>query len=145
MYLPPLRDRGEDIRLLAQHFLSRFSKEFKKPIKEISEAVYEKLASYSWPGNVRELRNVIERAVLLSKDESLTPRDIVLGRPGQDLGDGPYAGFILPPNGIDLRELEDDLIRQALARAGNNQSKAAKLLSLKRDAFRYRLDKLGLL
>ncbi len=139
--LPPLRERGDDIKLLAQHFVARFAGEFRKPITRIDEAACRKLNEYHWPGNVRELRNVIERAVLLSKGETIGPDDLVLGRtaakaPGM---------FALPSDGVDIHELENDLVRQALARASNNQTQAAKLLRLSRDAFRYRLEKLGLL
>ncbi len=142
--LPPLRERGDDVKLLAQHYVTRFAHEFRKPITQVDERVYGMLAGYHWPGNVRELRNVIERAVLLSSGDTLGPRDIVLGRPGETTV-GSVDGFVLPRDGIDLRELEDNLVRQALAKANNNQTQAAKMLSLTRDAFRYRMEKLGLL
>jgi len=102
----------------------------------------QKLRSYGWPGNVRELRNVIERAVLLSKGTQLTRDDIVVGRPLRQPID--VTAVLLPQEGMDLHSLEDNLVRQALARAGNNQTKAARLLGLSRDSFRYRLEKLGL-
>ncbi len=140
--LPPLRERGDDVKLLAQHFTTRFAADFRKPITKIAEAAFAKLLAYPWPGNVRELRNVIERAVLLSKGDTIGPDDLVLGRVASTEGNSHYS---LPNEGIDLHELENDLIRQALARASNNQTQAAKLLCLSRDAFRYRLEKLGLL
>jgi two-component system response regulator AtoC len=146
--LPPLRARGDDMRLLAQHFVARFTREFKKPVTRISEAVYEKMYNYSWPGNVRELRNVIERAMLLCKGDELTPDDIVLGRAEQQPWVWDLEHFALPPNGFDfdkLRALERQLLCQALARTNNNQSRAAKLLNLSRDRLRYRLQKHGLL
>ena len=143
VFLPPLRERGEDIRQLSDHFVMRFSTEFKKPITRIEDAAYKKLFGYPWPGNVRELRNVLERAVLLSRNDSIGEEDIVLGRP--DRQEQLHGGFVLPADGIDFHELENSLIRQALARTNNNQTQAAKLLSLTRDAFRYRLEKLGLL
>ncbi len=145
IYLPPLRDRGKDLRLLAQHFVAGFSQEFRKPIHEVADAAYDKLYSYAWPGNVRELRNVVERAVLLCGSEVLTADDIVLGHIDPSASGAGAGGIVLPPGGLDLRELENNLIRQALARTNNNQTQAAKLLSLSRDAFRYRLEKLGLL
>ena len=138
--LPPLRDRGNDIAILAQHFTARFAKDFRKPITHIDEAAYHKLGGYRWPGNVRELRNVIERAVLLSQGETIGPEDLVLGHGGQS-----NNHFVLPPGGVDLHGVEDDLVRQAFARAGNNQTRAAKLLNLTRDSLRYRLEKLGLI
>jgi len=140
--LPPLRDRGEDIVLLARHFASTFAREFRKPISSLDEQALDKLRGYPWPGNVRELRNVMERAVLLSTGQTLRSDDLVIGRPNRRAGQGE---FTLPTGGLNLRDLEDDLVRQALARADNNQTRAARLLGLSRDALRYRLDKLGLL
>jgi DNA-binding NtrC family response regulator len=93
---------------------------------------------------VRELRNVLERAVLLCKGDFIGADDIVLGRSDSAvvIASGRIA---LPPDGIDLQKVENALIQQALARVNNNQTKAAKLLGLSRDALRYRLEKLGLL
>jgi two-component system, NtrC family, response regulator AtoC len=145
VYLPPLRERGDDVRLLSQHFVSTFAQEFRKPINRIDESAYKKLMSYAWPGNVRELRNVLERAVLLSRSDALTGDDIVLGRGEPSQRANEKSSITLPPEGIDLREIEEKLIRQALERTKNNQTQAAKLLHLSRDAFRYRLEKLGLL
>jgi DNA-binding NtrC family response regulator len=144
LYVPALRERTGDIRLLIQHFVTRFSKEFKKAITGIDDAAYAKAEAYSWPGNVRELRNVMERAVLLCKGTVLHDADLVLGRP-LPTADLELNKFVLPANGIDLHQLENNLIRQAMARTHNNQSAAAKLLKLKRDAFRNRLIRQGLL
>lgn len=141
--LPPLRERGDDLKLLAQHFVARFAKEFGKPISCIEQSAYKLMQSHSWPGNVREMRNVAERAVLLCKGDKITAEDIVIGRGGAGAADD--QGFVLPAGGINFQELENDLIRQALARTNNNQTQAAKLLKLRRDAFRYRIEKLGLL
>lgn len=148
IHLPPLRARGDDVRLLAQHFVDRFSKEFKKPVARLSDAVYQKLRGYSWPGNVRELRNVIERAVLLCKGDTLTPDDIVLGRSENQPWEWDIDHLALPPEGFDfdkLRRLECHLLQQALERTSNNQTQAARLLNLSRDRLRYRLQKHGLL
>ncbi len=146
IFMPPLRERGDDVCLLAQHFTSQYAREFKKPITTIDTAAYEKLRRYTWPGNVRELRNVIERAVLLTKDDQIGEEDIVLGRADQTrVGEEDLAGLNLPPGGLDFHQLENKLLRQALALAGGNQTKAARLLNLSRDTFRYRLEKHGLL
>ncbi|MCH7704444.1 MAG: sigma-54-dependent Fis family transcriptional regulator [Planctomycetes bacterium] len=145
VYLPPLRERGEDVRLLANHFVSRFVTEFKKLVTDIEPDALQKLYAYRWPGNVRELRNVIERAVLLCKGERIAEEDIVLGRPRRSSGGDGRSAMVLPPNGVNLHELENDLIRQAMKHCGGNQTQAAKMLGLSRDAFRYRLEKLGLL
>ncbi len=140
--VPPLQERGNDVILLAEHFVTRFAQDFRKPITSIDDSCIEKLKSYRWPGNVRELRNVIERAVLLSQGEVLSSDDLVVGKTNRHNDAGQVS---LPPGGIDLHELEDELVKQALARTGNNQTQAAKLLGLGRDALRYRLDKLGML
>jgi DNA-binding NtrC family response regulator len=146
IFLPPLRERGDDVCLLAQHFTNQYAREFKKPITAIEPGAYDLLRRYSWPGNVRELRNVIERAVLLSKDDRIGEEDIVLGRADQHrIGEEDLAGLNLPPAGLDFHQLENKLLRQALALAGGNQTKAARLLNLSRDTFRYRLEKHGLL
>jgi two-component system, NtrC family, response regulator AtoC len=114
----------------------------------MSEEVYALLRGYSWPGNVRELRNVIERAVLLCKNNTVTPEDIVLGRSENQPWEWDIDNMILPPEGFDfdkLRRLESHLLRQALERTNNNQTQAARLLNLSRDRLRYRLQKHGLL
>jgi len=146
--LPPLRARGDDIRLLTQHFVARFAQEFKKPAVKLGDEVWELLRGYSWPGNVRELRNVVERAVLLCKDNTVTREDIVLGRTESQPWSWDIDHMELPPEGFDfdqLRRLESHLLKQALARTNNNQTQAAKLLNLSRDRLRYRLQKHGLL
>ncbi|MGB0715969.1 MAG: sigma-54-dependent transcriptional regulator [Phycisphaerae bacterium] len=143
IYLPPLRERGEDVLLLARHFASRFAKEFRKPINSITDGGLKKLQAYPWPGNVRELKNAIERSVLLSSGTTIGAEDLVLG--GHADSRTEEGNFVLPANGVDLREVEAQFIKQALSRTGNNQTQAAKLLHLSRDAFRYRLEKLGLI
>jgi len=142
--LPPLRERGDDVKLLTQHYVTQFAKEFRKQITSVETEAYEKLYAYRWPGNVRELRNVIERAVLLCKGETILAVDIVVG-PEDRPSTADSQRFALPECGVNLRELEDSLVRQALDRAGNDHSQAAKLLHLSRDALRYRLEKLDLL
>jgi transcriptional regulator with GAF, ATPase, and Fis domain len=144
LYLPPLRARGNDIKLLTQHFVARFASEFKKPIQGISDEAYEKLLSYDWPGNVREMRNVIERAVLLSRSDVLEPDDILLGRSQGRSWHWDIERMMLPPDGFDfdkLSKLECHLLEQALVRTNNNQTQAARLLNLTRDQLRYRLQK----
>ena len=105
------------------------------------------MLDYSWPGNVRELKNVIERAIILGNDETLLmehlPLEIVAKASAH--GGAPMAAFRLPPEGIDIEEVEKELIRQALEITEWNQSKAAKKLNLGIDAFRYRMKKFGYL
>jgi len=140
--LPPLRDRGDDIRLLAEYFIDVFSREFRRRVSGLTPAAVEKLLAYNWPGNVRELRNTMERAVLLVKQDHIGPDDLVTGRPRPDQA----APVIeLPPGGISLQTVEEQLVRQALALTNNNQTKAARLLHLSRDQLRYRMERYGLL
>ncbi len=146
--LPPLRARGDDVKLLAQHFLESYAREFKKPVVGLTDEAYEKLMNYTWPGNVRELRNVIERAVLLSRGEMIGPDDLVLGRAESRHDPLDLDRIQLPPEGFDLNRLQDlelRLLKQALERTNHNQVQAARLLNVSRDRLRYRLQKHGLL
>jgi DNA-binding NtrC family response regulator len=98
--------------------------------------------TYSWPGNVRELRNVIERALILGEGDisaDLIPSSTTAPAGGTGRASG---GFVLPPGGVSLERVEDDLVRQAMAMAQDNQTRAAKLLGISRDALRYKLKKL---
>ena len=142
--LPPLRERDGDLELLTRHFVDAYCREYRKNITEIEQEAFDRLRSYSWPGNVRELRNTIERAVILSKSETLTASDFVIGRQDESCSFN-LRGLQLPPDGVDLHDVEAELVRQALQRTTNNQTKAAKLLGLSRDQLRYRMEKLGLL
>jgi len=142
--LPPLRDRGDDIGLLARFFVTHFAREFRKPITNINAEAIAQLVHYPWPGNVRELRNVIERAVLLSQGDTIGPQDIVVGQADR-LDAITNNSITLPTKEIDLHELEDSRVLQALTRSNNNRTHAAKLLGLSRDSLRYRMEKLGLL
>jgi DNA-binding NtrC family response regulator len=140
--VPPLRERPEDIAPLTEHFLRHFSRELKKEVTGLSTDGLQKLQAYGWPGNVRELRNVLERAVLLGPTAELSEDDIVVGRPSVARV---KRLLTLPTSGIDLVELDRDLVAQALERAAGNQTQAAELLGITRDQFHYRLKKYGLL
>ncbi len=107
----------------------------------------ELLVNYHWPGNVRELKNVIERAIILESKETILaehlPAEIRSGQiSGEDSSDFELK---IPPTGISLDRLEENLLKQALSLSGHNQTRAAKLLGLGRDALRYRMKKTGLL
>ncbi|MBT0663741.1 sigma-54 dependent transcriptional regulator [Geobacter pelophilus] len=147
IYLPPLRERKDDILLLAQHFIDVFNKEFNKCVKGISGLAEKMLADYNWPGNVRELKNVIERAIILGNEDTLLlehlPLEIVAKSSASAVPQ--TTTFKLPPEGVDIEEVEKELIRQALENCDWNQSKAAKKLNLGIDAFRYRMKKFGFL
>ena len=137
--LPPLRERRGDIPLLANHYIDRFNREFRKRVRGMSPAAAALLEQYQWPGNVRELRNAIERAMLLIDRDTLEPTDFTtLTRSVEP------TQFRLPPEGVNLEEVERQLLTQALERAGGNQSRAAQLLGINRDQVRYRLEKFGL-
>ncbi len=146
IFLPPLRERREDIIVLAQHFISHFNREFGKNVKSISKMAEKFLTEYSWPGNIRELKNIIERAIILENEETLLlehlPQEIVAKTGGA--ASGPIS-LSIPPEGIDIEDVERELIRQALEVSEGNQSKAAKKLNLGIDAFRYRMKKFGFL
>lgn len=137
MNIPPLRERKEDIPYLVDHFAKKFS-------GEISEGAMERLVSYHWPGNVRELENVVERSILLAKgprvqaDEVRIDMSIGRARPAATSADG----FL--PEGMTLDQYEQSLIKEALKRANNNKSHAARLLGLTRNALRYRLTQMGI-
>jgi transcriptional regulator with PAS, ATPase and Fis domain len=136
--VPPLRERQGDLPRLADHFVALFNAEFGKRVRRISRAAKSRLESHPWPGNVRELKNVVERAVLLSEGEQLTPEDF----PALTVAPAAPPAFELPPEGIDLKELESDLVVQALRRCGGNRSHAARLLGLSRRQLLYRLKRL---
>jgi len=139
--IPPLRERPEDVAPLAAFFLERMTTQLRRPARGIAREALQMLERYAWPGNVRELRNVIERAVILEEGSEILPEhlpdELRLGSSAADMG----PGLQLPPGGVDLEELEKDLIRQALAQAGGNKTRAAGLLGLSRDTLRYRLEK----
>ena len=147
IFLPSLRERKDDIIPLATHFINLYNKDFNKKVQGIAGMAERMMLEYSWPGNVRELKNVIERAIILGNDETLLlehlPLEIVAKASPQ--GGAPMSAFRLPPEGIDIEEVEKELIRQALEITEWNQSKAAKKLSLGIDAFRYRMKKFGYL
>ncbi len=147
VYLPPLRERKEDIILLTQHFIDFFNKEFNKNVKGISSMAEKMLTEYSWPGNVRELKNVVERAIILGNEETLLMEHLPLEIVAKSAASATPATttFRLPPDGVDIEEVEKELIRQALESCDWNQSKAAKKLNLGIDAFRYRMKKFGFL
>ena len=157
LQLPPLRERGDDVLLLAEQFLRQFGAKYGKDVREISPRARALLLSYPWPGNVRELSHVIERAVLWSRGAMLDTDHLSLtepapvdapGRgsepfPDQNGGASNTAAGI-PPGGGDLPQWEKTMIEQALREAGGNQTRAAQRLGITRDTLRYRLKKFGI-
>lgn len=138
--VPPLRDRVLDLSGLSAHFLSAAADRHQLPIPRLSAGVERIFRRYLWPGNLRELSNLCERLVILYPGSQIRPEDLppelITGCEG-----GGTAGFNLPSHGIDLNQLEADLIRQALALAAGNKSRAARLLGLSRDTLLYRIQK----
>jgi DNA-binding NtrC family response regulator len=149
--IPPLRKRQEDIIPIAEYFIRVLGKDFKKDITSMSKETEDTLFRYDWPGNIRELKNVIERVFILEKKGPILPEHlpIELNKKGiehQHVKDaeGNFQ-FSLPQGGVSIEGVEKTLIMQALKITNGNQTKAAKLLNLSRDALRYRLQKFGLL
>jgi two-component system, NtrC family, response regulator AtoC len=139
--LPPLRERADDVARLVAFYIAAYNIEFKKHIRGVAPEAIQQLQRHQWPGNVRELRNVVERAMLLAEDETLTADDLSGTASGPvRIGDR----VELPASGINLDQLERSLLVQALKRTGWNQTHAAELLGLNRDQIRYRIEKFHL-
>ncbi len=136
IHLPPLRARDGDIALLADHFLKQYARKYQKNDLELHPAALQKLEQYSWPGNIRELRHAIERAVILSEQNILTPGDFPLHLESPALA---HAGETL-----NLDEMEKMLVREALKKHQGNISRAAEELGLTRAALYRRLEKHGI-
>jgi DNA-binding NtrC family response regulator len=137
--LPALRERRGDIPLLVNYYVDRYNREFRKRVRGVSPEALAVLEHYRWPGNVRELRNAIERAMLLTDRDRLAVEDFnTLSRSAV------AATFRLPPEGVNLEEVERQLVVQALERCSGNQTHAGALLGINRDQVRYRIEKFGL-
>lgn len=138
--LPPLRERSEDIPLLLKHFLREYAGS--NAVVRLSREAEQCLQRYNWPGNVRELENYCQRLALLQPGQLIQPEDLTEAmRPGVQVN---VPQFSLPPSGIDLAQVELDLIEQALDMAAGNRSKAARLLGISRDTLLYRMQKYNL-
>jgi len=139
--IPPLRERAEDVAPLAHYFLNRITTAMRRSARQISRPALAMLERYGWPGNVRELKNVIERAVILEEGMEILPDHLPEEmRPGGRALDL-QPGYRLPAGGINLEDLEKDLIQQAVEQSRGNKTRAAELLGLSRDTLRYRLEK----
>ncbi len=136
--LAPLRERGDDVILLADHFLARHCRKYRKPVARLSADAQRVLRGYRWPGNVRELAHVLERAALLVEDGQVRPEH--LGIAGAAASADPSAALDAALAESTLPELERRLVELALRRAGGNVSQAARLLGISRGALRRRLE-----
>jgi DNA-binding NtrC family response regulator len=146
VHVPPLRERREDIDGLVQHFLERLSLKYGGPRRALDDDSRRILRAYDWPGNIREMRNLLERAVVLAPEGTITPAHLAGIARAHDAGGaaGPpraAAPFVLPEDGIDWERMEADLLDQALRRAGGNLAAAARLLGMSRSRLRYRLER----
>ncbi len=164
IYIPPLRERKEDILPLLEFFIDHYNRKFRKSMRGITEETKRLLLSYDWPGNVRELKNAIERAMILEEESVLRPVylpfSIAQPRAGvtafehtssplageQPLPDGRWLPPLsIPAGGTSLEQVERALVELALRQSGGNQTHAARLLDISRDALRYKMKKFGLM
>jgi len=144
--IPPLRERPSDILPLTKYFMQKYNEEFHKSVQKVSKGVEDFLGNYNWPGNVRELKNVIERAMILVEGDTLLMDHLpieILGQASKQ--GGTIEGIRIPPEGISMEKVEKALVKQALKMTNGNQTRAAKLLDISRDALRYRMQKFGML
>ncbi|MEQ8470959.1 MAG: sigma-54 dependent transcriptional regulator [Marinoscillum sp.] len=136
--LPPLRDRLDDIPMLADHFMKMYNTKYRKNIHSIAPSTVKKLQKYSWPGNIRELQHAIERAIIMSDTNSLQPDDFFF------LAQKPENNLSVEADNFKLDEVEKNVIQRAINKNNGNISKAAKELGLTRASLYRRLEKYGL-
>ncbi|CAI4031523.1 MAG TPA: sigma-54 dependent transcriptional regulator [Nitrospiraceae bacterium] len=146
LYLPPLRERGEDVALLAKHFLSKRNEEDKRPPQDFSKEALELICRYPWPGNVRELQNVIEQAVLWSQGAAIMPdhlpNSLKSDTKSSTLREDILSGRVSLEKAV--MDFEKDIILDALRRTNYVQTHAATLLGISRRMLKYRMDTLGI-
>jgi two-component system response regulator AtoC len=166
IFLPTLRERKEDILPLVEFFIGRYNSKFRKNVTGITDDTRKLMLKYDWPGNVRELKNAVERAMILEENNQLKPDYLPFavaqqhsgltafelssghngGPSGKQLADGRSLPKLeIPQGGTSLEEVERELVEIAMAQANGNQTHAAKLLDISRDALRYKLKKFGLM
>jgi len=176
IFIPPLRQRKEDVLPLVEFFIERYNFRFRKSVKGITQEARDLMVQYDWPGNVRELKNAIERAMILEDSDCIRPTYLPIQVTGAPLGyEAPLAPALLeslpaesstlvtsspaswralpsgkmvpvlelPKQGTSLEEVERELVGLALRQTGGNQTHAAKLLDISRDALRYKMKKFG--
>jgi transcriptional regulator with PAS, ATPase and Fis domain len=166
IFLSPLRDRKDDILPLVEYFIDRYNNKFRKSVTGISDDTRKLLLNYDWPGNVRELKNAVERAMILEESDVLQADYLPFavaqqqaaytafemtsgsgnGGRATELPDGrSLPKLFIPEGGTSLEEVERSLVELAMAQANGNQTHAARLLDISRDALRYKLKKFGLM
>lgn len=137
LHIPPLRERGNDIILLAEHFLKIYNKKYKKKITGINREAKNKLLKYQWPGNVRELQHVIERAVIMSENSLIRSEDFMFSKPDNDRK-------IIQEEELNLETLEKNAIEKAIKLSKGNYTMAAEMLGISRFSLYRKIDKLKL-
>ncbi|AKV03746.1 Response regulator of zinc sigma-54-dependent two-component system [Labilithrix luteola] len=146
--IPPLRERGRDVLILARAFLTSYCREYGTPTRALTSQAERWMLDYRWPGNVRELRNQIERVVLLQNDDAVRPEHFTTSSSGSPTmnveGSGDDVRIALPPTGVSLGALEREILRQALSQCDGNVSRAARFLSISRQTLIYRMKKYSL-
>ncbi|HQK79969.1 MAG TPA: sigma 54-interacting transcriptional regulator, partial [Syntrophales bacterium] len=141
IYIPPLRDRGNDIILLADHFVIKYAKEMNKPVKRIATPVIDAFLSHNWPGNVRELENCIERAVLLAEGDTIEIVHLPPSLQTRNRDEGEREGGRFS---VVIESQERAMIVEALKEAHGNQSQAARNLGVTKRIIQYKIQKLGI-
>jgi len=139
IHLPSLRERLEDIPLLADHFIGQYAKKYRKEVNSISQEAIQKLKKYNWPGNIRELQHAIERAIIMTDHDKLEPEDFMFLMPG-----GQSSQTDVTADNLNLDEVEKAIIQKAINIHDGNISKAAEELGLTRASLYRRLEKHGL-
>jgi DNA-binding NtrC family response regulator len=141
--VPPLRERGADIAMLARHFLEWHARRYRRPTPTLTAQAERVLMNHAWPGNVRELRNAMEQAVLLARSTLLDARDLGLLAEGDNRAPAGTAATPIGDEDLNLDRIERRFIETAMARSSDNVTQAARLLGVSRDTLRYRLERLG--
>jgi two-component system nitrogen regulation response regulator GlnG len=158
LHIPPLRERRDDIALLAEHFVARYSEELGTGRRMLAPAALERLERHGWPGNVRELENSIKRALVLASGEVLTPDDFafLIAAPADAAGEGDLVGLVerevaaALDSGVRdvyrllLERVEKPLLEAVLARTDGNQIRAAAILGINRNTLRKKIVELGI-
>jgi two-component system response regulator PilR (NtrC family) len=148
VHIPPLRERNEDIPVLTKFFIEKYSREFGKGIKNISNYAMELLMNYQFPGNVRELENIIERSVALENSSIVLPENLLIARKDSAAQNDSFKMGNIPDQGLNLNDelakFERIVIEKTLEKSKGSKTKAAELLMISFDSLRYRLEKLGI-
>ena len=146
IHLPPLRERQDDLRLLVQFFVRKYSLEVNKRIRAVHREALQMLSEYHWPGNIRELENTIERTVLMTEGDVITPDELrrLFSPRASQSGGGEDSKIKLPEGGVNLEDVEESLLLQALERTNWIQKDAANLLNISSRVLNYKIKRFGI-